>query len=176
MSDRTPALRALLAERIVIIDGAMGTMIQAHRPVEADFRGDRFQDHPKDLKGLNDLLSITRPAMIEGIHREYLEAGADIIETNTFNATALSMADYGLEDLAYEVNLAAARVARRAADGVASDLGRSCFVAGAFGPTNRTAARATSLSTSSRPPTTTRPAASSTAASTCSSWRPPSTP
>ncbi|MFI5184004.1 MAG: methionine synthase, partial [Vicinamibacteria bacterium] len=143
MSDRAVALEALLAERIAIIDGAMGTMIQAHRPSEGDYRGERFADHPKDLKGLNDLLSITQPAMIEEIHRRYLEAGADIIETNTFNATSISMADYGLSHLAYEVNLASARVARRAAEGVAARLGRSCFVAGALGPTNKTAAQST---------------------------------
>ncbi len=143
MPDRATALEALLAERIAIMDGAMGTMIQAHRPSEADYRGERFADHPKDLKGLNDLLSITQPALIEGIHREYLEAGADIIETNTFNATSISMADYGLSRLAYEVNLASARVACRAAEGVTAREGRPCFVAGAFGPTNKTAAQST---------------------------------
>jgi 5-methyltetrahydrofolate--homocysteine methyltransferase len=105
-----------MSERIVVIDGAMGTMIQAHRLEEAGYRGERFAGHPVDLKGNNDLLSITRPAIIEEIHLAYLEAGADIIETNTFNATAISMADYRMEPHVAEINRAAARVARQAAD------------------------------------------------------------
>src|SRR5580704_16849715 len=105
----------VLKERILIIDGAMGTMIQRHNLEEKDYRGARFADWPSDLKGNNDLLCLTQPAIIEGIHREYLEAGADIIETNTFNAQAISMADYHMEELAYEINLAAAGIARKAA-------------------------------------------------------------
>ncbi|PYQ17166.1 MAG: methionine synthase [Acidobacteria bacterium] len=134
------AIAELLKERILIIDGAMGTMIQAHRLQEADYRGTRFAGHPRDLKGCNDLLCITRPDIVEGIHRKYLDAGADLIETNTFNATAVSLGDYGLESLAYELNVAAARVARRAADAaMAGDKGRPRFVAGAIGPTTRSA-------------------------------------
>src|SRR5438552_6196917 len=97
----------------------MGTLIQAQRLAEADFRGERFRDHPRDLKGNNDLLALTQPALIESFHRQYLEAGADIVETNTFNSNAISMADYAMEPLVYEINLAAARVARKAADAVA---------------------------------------------------------
>jgi 5-methyltetrahydrofolate--homocysteine methyltransferase len=134
------ALAELLKQRILIIDGAMGTMIQAHRLQEADYRGREFADHPRDLKGCNDLLSITQPAVVEGIHRKYLEAGADIVETNTFNATAISLADYGLESAAYDINLAAARVARRAADAAtAAEPARPRFVAGAIGPMTRSA-------------------------------------
>lgn len=133
-------LGALAASRILVIDGAMGTMIQRHRLQEEDFRGDRFRDHPRDLKGNNDLLSITRPDVIEGIHRQYLEAGADIVETNTFSSTTIAQADYGLEALAYELNFESARIARRACDAVeAADPSRPRFVAGAVGPTNRTA-------------------------------------
>src|SRR6186713_630385 len=106
----------LLQQRVLVLDGAMGTMIQRYMLSEADFRGERFKDHPKDLKGNNDLLSITRPDIIQNIHREYLAAGADIVETNTFNANRISLADYGLEALAHELNVASARVARRAAD------------------------------------------------------------
>ena len=140
---KTPSedsLRALLAERIVVIDGAMGTMLQAERLGERDFRGDRFRDHPKDLKGNSDLLSLTRPDVIEKIHREYLLAGADIVETNTFTATSISQADYGLEALAYEMNVAGARAARRAVDAVMTETpGRQAWVAGSLGPTTRSA-------------------------------------
>jgi 5-methyltetrahydrofolate--homocysteine methyltransferase len=137
---RPEALAALLRERIAVIDGAMGTMIQAHGLGEADFRGERFRDHARELKGNSDVLNLTRPDVIEGIHRQYLEAGADIVETNTFTATSISQADYGLQDLAYEINLAGARAARRAADAVmAADPGRLRWVAGALGPTNRAA-------------------------------------
>jgi 5-methyltetrahydrofolate--homocysteine methyltransferase len=131
-------LRALLHERIVVLDGAMGTMIQREKLDEAGYCGARFQDHPKDLKGANDLLVLTQPAIVERIHRQYLEAGADIVETNTFNAQAISLADYGMESLAYELNVAAARVARRAVDVHRSATGKDAFVAGAVGPTNRT--------------------------------------
>src|SRR5918992_4264180 len=116
--DATEELTALLRERIVVLDGAMGTAIQRDRPDEAGYRGERFADWPSDLQGNNDLLTITQPEIIATIHREYLEAGADIIETNTFNANAVSLSDYGMEELDYELNLEAARLARRVADEV----------------------------------------------------------
>jgi len=135
---RGAALPALLAQRIVIIDGAMGTMIQRHKLTEADFRGERFSDHPKDLKGNNELLQFTRPDVLRGIHDAYLAAGADIIETNTFGATSIAQEDYGLAPLAREMNVAAARIAKQAAL-AASTPERPRFVAGALGPTPRTA-------------------------------------
>ncbi|HHO67890.1 MAG TPA: methionine synthase, partial [Gammaproteobacteria bacterium] len=131
-------LEQLLQERILILDGAMGTMIQAHKLEEADYRGERFADWPTDLKGNNDLLSLTQPDIIRGIHSAYLEAGADIVETNTFNSTAVSLADYGQQDLVYELNHASARLAREAADAIATE-DRPRFVAGVLGPTSRTA-------------------------------------
>jgi 5-methyltetrahydrofolate--homocysteine methyltransferase len=137
--ERGQALRALLAQRIVVLDGAMGTMIQRHELREADFRGSRFADWPKDLRGNNDLLTLTRPQLIAAIHREYLEAGADVITTNTFNSSAVSQSDYGLQGLVGELNLAAARLAREAADEMTRASGRQHFVAGALGPTSRTA-------------------------------------
>src|SRR5437764_2375753 len=138
--DKADKLEALLRERIVIIDGAMGTMIQTHKLEEADYRGERLKDWPHDLKGNNDLLSITQPKIIQEIHRQYFEAGADLIETNTFNSTSISMADYKMEKLAYELNLAGATNARAAADAfMAAHPERICFVAGALGPTNKTA-------------------------------------
>jgi len=134
------ALERAAAERILIIDGAMGTMIQRHKLDEAGYRGQRFKDWPRDVKGNNDLLVLTQPAIIRGIHEQYLDAGADIIETNTFNAQRISMADYGMEDLSYEMNVAAARIAREAADAWTKKTpGKPRFVAGAVGPTNRTA-------------------------------------
>ena len=137
---RIAALRAAAAERILIIDGAMATMIQRHRLGEAEFRGERFRNHHKDVKGNNDLLALTQPRLISEIHDEYLAAGADIIETNTFNAQRISMADYGMEELAYEMNVAAARLAREAADIWTRKMpSRPRLVAGAVGPTNRTA-------------------------------------
>ncbi len=137
-ADAAAALKELLRERIVVIDGAMGTMIQAHNLQEEDYRGDLFRDHPKDLKGFNDLLVLTRPAVVEAIHRAYLEAGADIVETDTFNATAIAAADYGLADRTYDINVAGARVARKAVDAfMAEHPERRCFVAGSLGPTNR---------------------------------------
>jgi 5-methyltetrahydrofolate--homocysteine methyltransferase len=143
-TDRIEGLKSLLGERIVVIDGAMGTVVQGHRLDEAGYRGERFKNWHRDLKGLHDILCLTQARLIEEIHREYLEAGADIIETNTFNAQALSLADYGLESFAYEINLAAAQCARRAADAeMSAKPGRLCIVAGAMGPTNRT----TSIST-----------------------------
>src|SRR5881296_3349055 len=133
-------LEQLLQTRIAILDGAMGTMIQAHRLDESGFRGRQFATHPSDLKGCNDLLCITRPELVEVIHRQYLEAGADIIETNTFNSTSISMADYRLEHVVYDLNVAGARVARRAVEkAMAAEPRRPRFVAGAIGPTNRTA-------------------------------------
>src|SRR5690606_5697663 len=109
-------LRELLASRILVLDGAMGTMIQRYRLTEEQFRGERFADHPHDVKGNNELLTLTRPSVITEIHEQYLAAGADLIETNTFGATAVAQADYGLADLAYEMNVAAARLARAACD------------------------------------------------------------
>src|SRR6185436_10151015 len=108
------SLQDLLSERILIIDGAMGTMIQRYKLNEADYRGERFKDWPSDLKGNNDLLCLTQPHIIKEIHKQYLEAGADIIETNTFNAQKVSLADYGMQSLAYEINLAAAKCAKEA--------------------------------------------------------------
>ncbi len=138
-SDSYAALRRLFESRIAVLDGAKGTMIQQHALGEPDFRGDRFARHPRDLKGNNDLLSLTRPGVIEAIHSQYLAAGADIIETNTFNSTAISQADYGTEGLAAEMNAAAAAVARRAVQKVMeADPDRPRFVAGAIGPLNRT--------------------------------------
>ncbi|HHJ13886.1 MAG TPA: methionine synthase [Gammaproteobacteria bacterium] len=131
-------LEQLLEERILILDGAMGTMIQRYGLSEADYRGERFADWPVDLKGNNDLLSITQPQIIRDIHRAYLEAGADIIETNTFNSTSISLADYRQEDMVRELNFASARLAREAAD-EAGTAARPRFVAGVLGPTNRTA-------------------------------------
>ena len=136
--DATEPLTAALRERILVIDGAMGTAIQRDRPSEAGYRGERFADWPSDLQGNNDLLTLTQPEIIAGIHREYLEAGADIIETNTFNATAISLSDYGMEELAFELNLEAARLARQAADEISTPE-RPRYVAGALGPTTRTA-------------------------------------
>ena len=133
------ALDRILGRRVMVLDGAMGTMIQRHRLEEADYRGDRFVDHARDLKGDNDLLSITRPDVVLGIHRQYLEAGADIIETNTFNGTAVAQADYGLEPIVHELSVASARLARQAAgEWTAKTPGRPRFVAGAIGPTNKT--------------------------------------
>ena len=111
-ADRTAELKALLEQRLLILDGAMGTMIQRHKLQEADYRGERFADHGHDLKGNNDLLLLTRPDVIRSIHCEYLAAGADIVETNTFNATAVSQADYQLEAIVYELNVAGAALAR----------------------------------------------------------------
>lgn len=137
---RIAALKSAAQERILIIDGAMGTMIQRRRFDEATFRGKRFANHPRSVQGNNDLLVLTRPDAIAEIHAEYLAAGADLISTNTFNAQRISLADYGMEDLALEMNVAAARLARKAADeATRATPGRPRFVAGALGPTNRTA-------------------------------------
>src|SRR5499427_5841530 len=139
MTETEKILRATLAKRIVLLDGAMGTMIQRHRPTEADYRGKRFANHPKDLKGDNDLFVLTRPEIIADIHDQYLAVGSDILETNTFNANAIAQADYGLESICYELNVEAARLAKRvAAAWTAKTPDKPRFVAGALGPTNRT--------------------------------------
>src|SRR5436309_8764608 len=138
MTNKT-VLDRLLRERILVLDGAMGTMIQQLRLSEADFRGDRFASHPRDVRGDNDLLVLTRPDAIAAIHRQYLEAGADIIETNTFNSTAIVQADYGLESLAYELNVEAAKLARAAAGAwTARTPDKPRLVAGSIGPMNKT--------------------------------------
>ncbi|MBT8088481.1 MAG: methionine synthase [Gammaproteobacteria bacterium] len=136
---RIEAMMAALDERILVLDGAMGTMIQSYRPSEEDYRGARFADWERDLKGNNDLLSITRPDIIRDIHNSFLAAGADILETNTFNSNAPSMADYGMESLVAELNAASARLARSCADSAYADSGVPRYVAGVLGPTNRTA-------------------------------------
>ncbi len=136
---RLQQLTDALQQRILILDGAMGTMIQSHKLGESDYRGKRFADWPSDLKGNNDLLSLTQPEIITGIHKAYFEAGADIVETNTFNATRVSMADYGMEDLVPEINREAARLAVKAAMEVEQATGQPRFVAGVIGPTSRTA-------------------------------------
>ncbi len=137
--DATETLTALLRERLVIIDGAMGTAIQRDRPDEAGYRGERFADWPSDVQGNNDLLSLTQPQIIGSIHREYLEAGADLLETNTFNAQRISLADYDMSELAYELNVESARLAREACDEyTARTPDKPRFVAGAVGPLNRT--------------------------------------
>ena len=139
-NSRTELLKSLLASRIVLLDGAMGTMIQSHKLTEADYRGARFADFPHDLRGNNDLLTLTQPQVIRSIHEAYLEAGADIVETNTFNSNAASMADYHMQDLVYELNFAGVRLAREAADAMeARTPERPRFVAGVLGPTTKTA-------------------------------------
>jgi len=140
-ADQTPTsqLHSLLAKRILVLDGAMGTMIQRYKLTEQDFRGDRFKDHSKDLQGNNDLLILTRPDVISEIHGQYLDAGADIIETNTFSSTSVVQADYALEPLAYELNFVGAKLARAACDAwTAKTPDRPRFAAGSIGPANRT--------------------------------------
>jgi 5-methyltetrahydrofolate--homocysteine methyltransferase len=132
-------IKDILKERIMVLDGAMGTMIQKHSLEEADFRGERFKNHAYPLKGNNDLLSLTRPDIIKDIHREYFEAGADIAETNTFSSTTIAQADYHLEDVVYELNYESARIAKEVAEEFTRrDPGKPRFVAGAMGPTNKT--------------------------------------
>jgi len=138
MINRTQQLEALMAERILILDGAMGTMIQRHKLEEEDYRGDRFTDWPSPLKGMNDLLVLTQGELIADIHREYLSAGADIIETNNFNATASDLVRYGLQDYAYEINLEAAKLAKQCAAEFSTDE-KPRFVAGVLGPNQKTA-------------------------------------
>jgi len=138
--DATEELSALLRDRILILDGAMGTMIQRHKFTEAHYRGERFKDWPSDVQGNNDLLTLTQPEVISSIHREYLESGADLIETNTFNAQVISLADYGMEELAYELNFESARLARAECDAMTLETpDKPRYVVGALGPTNRTA-------------------------------------
>lgn len=133
-------IEEILKQRILVLDGAMGTMIQRHPLTEEDFRGERFKDHQHPLKGNNDLLSITRPDIIKDIHRLYFEAGADIVETNTFSGTTIAQADYSLEDAIYDINFQSAKIAREVADQItASEPEKPRFVAGSIGPTNRTA-------------------------------------
>ncbi|WP_395342059.1 homocysteine S-methyltransferase family protein [Ningiella sp. W23] len=140
MADIAKKIQSIAVERILVLDGAMGTMIQDHKLEEADYRGEQFKDWHSDLKGNNDLLSVTQPELIKNIHLDYLNAGADIIETNTFNATAISMADYDMQDFVEQINLAAASLAREAADEItAKNPDKPRFVAGVLGPTSRTA-------------------------------------
>ncbi len=140
------SIEQLLHERILILDGAMGTMIQQRKLDEAAFRGERFKDWKKDLKGHNDLLNLTQPTIIEEIHRQYLEAGADIVETNTFNSQTISLADYGMDTLGYELSKAGAGCAKRAVEAVQrAQPGRRCFVAGAIGPTTKTSSISTDV-------------------------------
>ena len=137
--NRTEQLYTLLGERILMLDGAMGTMIQRHKLDEAAYRGERFKDWPSELKGNNDLLVLTQPDIIKGIHREYLDAGSDVIETNTFNGQSVSLADYDMQELAYEINVEAAKVAKKAVEEyMADNPGTVKFVAGAIGPMNKT--------------------------------------
>lgn len=134
------SIKEILRERILVLDGAMGTMIQRHSLEEDDFRNDELKDHPHPLKGNNDLLSITRPEIIKDIHKQYFEAGADIVETNTFSSTTIAQADYHLEHLVYELNYQSAKIAKEAADEItAQNPHKPRFVAGSIGPTNRTA-------------------------------------
>jgi 5-methyltetrahydrofolate--homocysteine methyltransferase len=144
-SEVRAALKATAAERILILDGAMGTMIQALQLDEAGYRGERFADWHRDVRGNNDLLNLTRPDAIRDIHLEYFLAGADIAESNTFSSTSIVMADYGMEALAYELNLAGARLAREAAVLAQKQDGRRRFVAGALGPLNKTASMSTDV-------------------------------
>ena len=134
------AIEKALAKRILVLDGAMGTMLQAYKFEEEDFRGDRFISHPSPLKGNNDLLSLTHPEAIKAVHRAYFEVGADIVETNTFSSTSIGMADYGMEELVYELNVQSAKLAREVADEFTNtNPNKPRFVAGSIGPTNRTA-------------------------------------
>src|SRR5690606_24362931 len=140
MQEDLMTIQDILNSRILIIDGAMGTMIQRHTLEEADFRGEKFKDHAYPLKGNNDVLCLTRPDIIKDIHKQYLEAGADIIETNTFSATAIAQADYHLQDYIYELNFQAAKIAKEVADEFTrNNPDKPRFVAGAMGPTNKTA-------------------------------------
>ena len=135
-----PNIHEILQDRILILDGAMGTMLQRYKFEEADFRGERFKDHPVPVQGNNDLLSLTQPRAIADVHAQYFAAGADIVETNTFSGTTIAMADYQMEDLVYELNFESARIARQVADEfTAREPDKPRFVAGAMGPTNKTA-------------------------------------
>src|SRR5438876_10023159 len=152
--NKAEQIERLLRNRIVILDGPMGTMIQGFNLDEAGYRG-HLADHPAELKGNNDLLSITQPQIILNIHRQYLEAGADIIETNTFNSNAISMSDYKMQSMVYDLNVAAAKLARGAADEVmGNDPSHTRFVAGSVGPTNRTASMSPDVNNPAFRPTT----------------------
>ena len=138
MINKSKQIKELMTERILILDGGMGTMIQSYKLEEADYRGEQFKKHPCDLKGNNDLLSVTQPDIIKAIHSAYFEAGGDIVETNTFNSTSIAMADYQMEDLVYELNKQGAALARYVAGDVEENDAKPRFVAGVLGPTNRT--------------------------------------
>ena len=139
MKSTLEILTEILKKRILVLDGAMGTMIQNHKLDERDFRGEKFKDHPVDLKGNNDLLSITQPEIIRNIHKAYLDAGADIIETNTFSGTSIAQSDYKTEGFAYEINYQSAKIAKEAAEEFTkNNPAKPRFVAGALGPTNKT--------------------------------------
>ena len=131
-------IEELLKKRIVCIDGAMGTMVQRHKLEEPDFRNEALANHPKPLKGNNDVLTLTRPDIIYDIHKQYFEAGSDIVETNTFSGTWVAQADYALESLVYDINYEGAKLAKKAAEDVSKSTGKRKYVAGALGPTNRT--------------------------------------
>lgn len=138
--ERIAKLKEIARQRVLILDGAMGTMIQGYKLTEEDFRGERLKDHPHDVKGDNELISLSKPDILREIHLKYFRAGADIAETNTFGATSIAQADYHLEHLAHDMNVESARIAREAAEIAESETpGRVCFVAGVLGPTNRTA-------------------------------------
>ncbi len=156
-ADRTAEISALLEQRLLVLDGAMGTMIQRHGLSEADYRGERFKDHPHDLKGNNDLLVLTQPGIIAGIHREYLEAGADILETCTFNSTSVSQADYNLTELVHELNFEGARLARQLCDEftVANPASSAASTANTWKPAPTSSKPAPSIRPPSRRPTTT---------------------
>lgn len=146
MTETERTLRGLLTRRILVLDGAMGTMIQSHKLDEAAFRGRRFSHHCRDLRGCNDVLCLTQSDLIAEIHLQYLQAGADIVETNTFNSTSISMADYNLEADVYDINVAGARAAKKAVEAMLTkDSSRPRFVAGAIGPTNRTCSISTDV-------------------------------
>jgi len=141
------SLYDVIKERILVLDGAMGTMIQAYNLKEEDFRGERFKNYSSSLKGNNDLLSITQPQIISEIHKKYLEAGADILETNTFSSNSISMADYNMEDLVYELNFESAKIAKKLSDEYSiKDSSKPRFVAGSIGPTNKTASMSPDVS------------------------------
>ena len=141
------SLYDVIKERILVLDGAMGTMIQAYNLKEEDFRGERFKNYPTPLKGNNDLLSITQPQIISEIHKKYLDSGADILETNTFSSNSISMADYNMEDLVYELNFESAKIAKKLTDNYnIKDLSKPRFVAGSIGPTNKTASMSPDVS------------------------------
>src|SRR5437660_8838623 len=147
MTAAEQALRELAGKKILVLDGAMGTMIQDLQLDEAAFRGERFKDFHRDLRGNNDLLILTQPRAIEDIHAEYLRAGADIVATNTFSSTSIAQADYDLSAIAYEMNREGAKLARAAAERVSAEDGKPRFVAGALGPTTRTASTSPHVST-----------------------------